>query len=90
MILLLPCHNPVRLYYYKTTGTLRLLESLVGLSFLFVCSWYLGDGCGRLVSGLGSLASWYLGDGCGRLVGGLGSLASWYLGNGCKRLVGGF
>lgn len=72
MILLLPCHNPVILYYYKTTGTLRLLESLVGLSFLFVCSGNLVSGCRRrrLVGGLGSLASWYLGDGCRRLVGG--------------------
>ena len=75
MILIQSCHNPLRLR--PLLVQLRLLESLVGLSFLFVCSWNLGDGSRRrrrrrrrMIGGLGSLASWNLGDGGRRLVSG--------------------
>ena len=72
MILIQSCSNPLGLR--PLLVQLRLLESLVGLSFLFVCSWNLGDGSRRrrrrMISGLGSLASWNLGDGGRRLVSG--------------------
>ena len=70
MILIQSCNNPLGLR--PLLVQLRLLESLVGLSFQFVCSWNLGDGGRRrmMISGLSSLASWNLGDGGRRMVSG--------------------